>query len=178
MVFPARAELTHFKKFSFCAPTRAGFPRILKNAVRPSSDAMAPTMRPSLSNRHFPVGQQDQPRQLRRGQLAFSNRACQFVRGDRRLRELRQPATHIVQHVASRCPEGDERNIGDCSVVTVHKKTGLPHLRERLWFPVRRSYRRHRRDWRRSSRKRRRARFVGITASPEDAASSGALATR
>src|SRR5450631_1514551 len=51
--FAPRDELTHFRKFSFCAPTSAEFPRILKNAIRPSSDAMAPIMRPSLLESPF-----------------------------------------------------------------------------------------------------------------------------
>src|SRR5947209_15815469 len=43
-----RDVVTHFKKFSFSAPTSAAFPRILKKAVPLSSAAIAPMIRPSL----------------------------------------------------------------------------------------------------------------------------------
>src|SRR5438309_9704420 len=44
---PARMAAIHFRNFSFSAPTNAALPRILKKDV-PSSDAIAPIIRPSL----------------------------------------------------------------------------------------------------------------------------------
>ena len=90
VAFASRDELTHFKKFSFSAPTSAGFPRILKNAVRPSSDAMAPMMRPSLLESPFsgcPV--RSTTAILPRAVGNFLNGAGECVGRDRRLRELR-----------------------------------------------------------------------------------------
>src|SRR4030095_10712916 len=47
LLAPARMAAIHFRNFSLSAPTSAALPRILKNDV-PSSDAIAPIIRPSL----------------------------------------------------------------------------------------------------------------------------------
>src|ERR1041384_5696036 len=51
--FAERDALTHFRKFCFSAPTSATFPRILKNAVPVSSEAIPPIIRPSFSGSPF-----------------------------------------------------------------------------------------------------------------------------